>query len=181
MLLRSDIRPDPSDGSVRAGLPLELTLVVSQVSSQGCAPLAGATIDVWHCDALGVYSDVDDAAGSTLGQKFLRGLQISDAGGAIKFTTIYPGWYPGRAVHIHFKIRTDLAAASGREFSSQLFFPDALSEQIYTQQPYAAKGQGFRRNAEDGIYNSGGDQLLLDPSPTDQGCATTFSVGLQLD
>src|SRR5207244_2699335 len=100
------IRSDPSDGSVKPGAPLRLALRVSRLTAGSCAPLPGAMVDVWHCDALGAYSDVSDPGGSTVGKKFLRGYQVTDAEGLVRFTTIYPGAYPGRAVHIHFKIRS---------------------------------------------------------------------------
>ena len=86
---RSDIRSDPSDGNVSPGAPLALTFNVSRVDSGGgCAPLAGATVDVWHCDTLGVYSDAQDPGFSTKGKKFLRGYQVTDAAGQAKFTPI---------------------------------------------------------------------------------------------
>ncbi|MEH2180473.1 dioxygenase family protein [Nostoc sp.] len=91
-LNRSDIRSNPADGSVKDGVPLHLTLQVSQIGTTGCTPLADAIIDVWHCDALGIYSDVTDRSFSTVGQKFLRGYQVSNANGTVQFTTIYPGW-----------------------------------------------------------------------------------------
>jgi protocatechuate 3,4-dioxygenase beta subunit len=103
---RSDIRSDPTDGSMKEGIPLLLTFKVSQVSNSGCTPLGGATVDIWHCDALGVYSDVSDPGFNTVGQQWLRGYQTTEANGQANFTTIYPGWYQGRTVHIHFKIRT---------------------------------------------------------------------------
>lgn len=176
-LNRSDIRSDPSDGSVKDGLPLELTFLVSQISGS-CAPLAGALVDIWHCDALGVYSDVSDPGFNTKGKKFLRGYQVSDAQGVAKFLTIYPGWYQGRAVHIHFKIRTGTGQAY--EFTSQLFFDDALSDQVYTQPAYAGKAGPHMRNADDGIYRNGGSQLLLAPMPTADGYAATFDIGLNI-
>ena len=90
-------------------MPLTLTVALSQVAASGaCTPLANALVDMWHCDALGVYSDVSSQ--NTLGQRFLRGYQVSDANGQVQFLTIYPGWYAGRAVHIHFKVRTEPAA-----------------------------------------------------------------------
>ncbi len=121
-LERADIRPNTSDGASAEGAPLELAWAVSQVDGTSCLPLAGAIVDVWHCDALGVYSGVEGSPGTD----FLRGFQRTDANGAASFTTIYPGWYSGRAVHIHFKIRTDPDAEAGFEFTSQLFFDDAL-------------------------------------------------------
>lgn len=100
---------------------LVLTFNVSRVASNACAALSGAIVDVWHCDAAGVYSDVSDTGFRTVGQKFLRGYQATDSNGAASFTTIFPGWYSGRAVHIHYKIRPDAASSSGYEFTSQLF------------------------------------------------------------
>ena len=90
-LNRSDIRSDPADGSVRAGALLSLAFLVTRIGDT-CVPLPGAVVDVWHCDADGVYSGVsDDNFGSTAGQQFLRGYQVTDGSGAAAFTTIYPG------------------------------------------------------------------------------------------
>lgn len=178
-LNRSDIRSDPSDGSVKEGVPLQITFRVSQISNS-CLPLAGATVDVWHCDALGVYSDATDRGFNTKGQKFLRGYQVTDANGVAQFTTIYPGWYQGRAVHIHFKIRTDPSSDTGYEFTSQLFLNESITDQVHAQQPYANKGQRTLKNEGDGIYQGGGSQLLVVPTKSGQGYATTFDIGLQI-
>ena len=175
-LNRSDIRPDPSDGSVRPGAPLALTFLVSRINGATCAPLEGAVVDVWHCDAAGVYSGVNDRGfGSTAGQLFLRGYQTSGSDGAAAFTTIYPGWYSGRATHIHFKIRT----ADGYEFTSQLYFDDALTDLVHAQEPYAARGQRDTRNANDGIFRAGGELLTLNVTESGDGYAAVFDVGLQ--
>jgi protocatechuate 3,4-dioxygenase beta subunit len=178
-LHRSDIRADPADGSLRPGAPLRLALRVSRLTRGACAPLPGATVDLWHCDAQGVYSDVRDPAGSTVGRKFLRGYQTTDGDGLVRFTTIYPGAYRGRAVHIHFKIRS--AAGGGRvhDFTSQLFFDDALSDQIYAQPPYAGRGGQRLPNARDGIYRNGGAQLTLAVTPAAPGYAATFELALE--
>jgi protocatechuate 3,4-dioxygenase beta subunit len=174
-LNRSDVRTDPAIGAMVAGAPLVLTFRVSQVGAGGCTPLAGAKVDIWHCDAAGVYSDVADPRNNTVGQKFLRGYQVTDANGQAAFTTIYPGWYPGRTVHIHFKVRHDTSPRS-LEFTSQLFFDDLLSDQVFTQPPYAARGPRNTRNNADGIYN---DVLLLAVTPAGQGYSATFDIGLQ--
>jgi protocatechuate 3,4-dioxygenase beta subunit len=177
---RSDIRSDPSDGTIRPGALLALTFNVSSVGSGGgCTPLEGATIDVWHCDALGVYSDASDPGFTTTGKKFLRGYQVTDAAGQAKFTTIYPGWYQGRAVHIHFKIRSAASGGSATEFTSQLYFDDSLTDRVHAQAPYAQKGQRTLRNAGDSIFQGGGDQLTLDVTQSDGGYAATFDIGLQ--
>jgi protocatechuate 3,4-dioxygenase beta subunit len=175
MLNRSDIRSDPSDGALKDGLPLTLKFNVSEVGNNACSPLPGAQVDVWHCDALGVYSDVQDPGFNTKGKKFLRGYQITDATGLTQFKTIYPGWYQGRAVHIHFKIRI-----KGYEFTSQLFFDDSLTDQVYAQLPYSQKGQRNLRNAGDSIYQNGGSQLLLKVSTGKDGYSAVFDIGLKM-
>jgi protocatechuate 3,4-dioxygenase beta subunit len=182
MINRSDIRPDPSDGSVKDGAPLNLTVRVSQVSGSGCTPLAGAQVDIWHCDAQGVYSDVTDPGFNTVGKKYLRGYQVTDENGAVQFTTIYPGWYQGRAVHIHFKIRTGLGEGetSFYEFTSQWFFDESLTDQVHAQAPYASKGQRTLRNEGDRIYGQSGGQTLLDIARSGDGYAATFDIGLQM-
>ena len=179
-LNRSDIRSDPSDGSVKQGVPLRLVFHVSQIDGRSCTPLTGAAMDIWHCDALGVYSDVTDPSFSTVGKKFLRGYQVTDANGTVEFVTIYPGWYPGRTVHIHFKIRTDSASQRGYEFTSQLYLDDSLTDQIHTQPPYAAKGQRTQKNDRDGIFRGGGEQLMLKLAKDAQGYVGTFDIGLEI-
>ena len=175
-LNRSDIRSDPTTGEVKDGAPLTLTFLVSQVSNGSCAPLEGAKVEIWHCDAAGVYSDVSDPGFSTVGQKFLRGYQVTDAEGRATFLTIYPGWYSGRTVHIHFKVHND-TSDQGYVFTSQLFFDDVLSDQVFTQEPYASKGERNTRNNNDNIYS---DQLLLAVNQANGGYAATFDIGLQM-
>ena len=170
-LNRSDVRSDPTTGAVKDGAQFALTFLVSRVTGSACAALIGATVDIWHCDALGVYSDATDPTFNTKGQKFLRGYQTTNSSGKAQFTTIYPGWYQGRAVHIHFKIRTATS-----EFTSQLFFDDALNTQVFAQSPYSQKGtQGIVKNAADGIYRS---QLLLAVTKNGSAYAATFDIGL---
>src|SRR5256712_4183081 len=179
-LTRSDIRSDPSDGSVKEALPLQLALRIHEIRGQACTPLQGAMVDFWHCDALGVYADVRDRFFDTRGKKFLRGYQVTDAAGTVRFLTIYPGWYPIRAVHIHFKIRTSPESRRGYEFTSQIYFDDALTDRIHARAPYAVKGQGRLRNREDGIFQGGGKDLLLPLIQQPEGYAGTFDIGLRL-
>jgi protocatechuate 3,4-dioxygenase beta subunit len=172
-LVRSDIRTDPGTGTAREGAPLVLTFNVSKVSNGSCTAFEGATVDIWHCDAVGQYSDVTDRSFDTKGQKWLRGSQVTDAGGKATFTTIYPGWYPGRAVHIHYKVYPD----TSQVFTSQLFFDDTLSQQVFTQAPYASKGSTpDTLNSTDNIYQ---DLMLLAATKTDQGYAATFDIGVE--
>ena len=93
--------------------------------------------------------------------------------------TIYPGWYQGRAVHIHFKIRTDAAAASGLEFTSQLFFDDAFSAEVFATGVYAAKGTPDQLNASDGIYQQSQGMTLLDVAKDGDGYKATFEIAIQ--
>ncbi len=179
-LHRSDIRSDPTDGLVRPGTPLALTVLVSRLGAGDCQPLPGAQVDIWHCDALGIYSDVRDPDFNTVGRKFFRGYQITDTRGEARFVTIYPGWYEGRTVHIHFKIRSAPAARRSFEFTSQMYFDDGLTDRVYADPPYAARGPRTGRNQHDRIFRRGGDQLMLVPTATADGYAATFAVALQL-
>jgi protocatechuate 3,4-dioxygenase beta subunit len=180
-LVRSDIRTDAATGIPKAGIPLLLTFNVSRITSGSCSPLANAVVDVWHCDALGAYSGVNDPQfGNTAGQTWLRGYQIADANGTARFTTIYPGWYQGRATHIHFNIRSAATGNSTYDFTSQLFFPEPQLTQLYSSvAPYTQKGDAGRlRNNSDRIYNQGGSQLLLTPVTNGDGYRATFIIGL---
>lgn len=179
-LNRSDIRADPATGEVSQGVPLALTFNVSRVANSACTPLTGAYLDVWHCDASGTYSDV---AGST-GHKFLRGYQITDANGVARFTTIYPGWYSGRAVHVHFKLRLFAGATTTYEFTSQFFFDETVTGAVHALSPYSAKGTRNVRNATDGIYNSLSAAekaaLTLQASASGDGYAGAINLGVNV-
>jgi protocatechuate 3,4-dioxygenase beta subunit len=125
----------------RPGIPLKLAIRV--VEGATCVPLSGARVDVWHCDAAGVYSGYDGQGktGSTEGQTFLRGHQPTDARGLANFVTVYPGWYRGRTTHIHVKVFLDEDGQTN-VLTCQLFFPDALSEWIYENvSDYARPGE----------------------------------------
>jgi len=173
---RSDIRTDAASGSEKAGRRLDLAVVVSGVDSSGCLPLEGAVVDVWQCDADGVYS----GTGGASAESFLRGYQETDASGRAGFTTIYPGWYPGRSVHIHFKIRVPNGSNGIYEFTSQFFFDDDFSVQVYTEPPYDVRGTQNTLNSQDGIYGNGGSQLVLFPTENGEGLAAEFGIALDL-
>jgi protocatechuate 3,4-dioxygenase beta subunit len=176
---RSDIRADLATGVVKAGAPLALTMKVSQVTPDGrCAPLPDAQVDLWQCDAMGAYSDVKDRLFDTTGQKFLRGHQITDAAGAVKFVTIYPGWYPGRAVHVHFKVRTG-AGSPAYEFTSQFYFDEQVTDRVHAREPYAAHSGQRLRNESDGIFKNGGPQLMLPVTEVAGGYATAFDLAMR--
>jgi protocatechuate 3,4-dioxygenase beta subunit len=180
-LNRSDIRFDPLEGNVSQGTPLTLSINVSEAVRNRCTPLEGARVDVWHCDALGIYSGIVGRAFDTSGQQFLRGYQLTDANGAVQFQTIYPGWYSGRTVHIHFTIRTKGANGDDYQFTSQLFFRDALTDQVHSKKPYSKKGKRDTRNRDDNFFKNGGLQLLLNVrGDGGRGYLATINIGLDL-
>ena len=177
-LQRSDLRTDPSDGRVRLGIPLELTRVISRLAGTACAPLAGAQVDVWHGDHLGVYADVTDPRFTTTGKPCLRGSQRTDAQGQARFTTIDPGWYEGRTVHIHFKVRSPSGPRPGDAFTSQLYVDDGLTDRVSQQPPYAGRTPRTTRHSTDGISRHGGAQLMRALAPQGAPYQGTFQVAL---
>jgi protocatechuate 3,4-dioxygenase beta subunit len=181
MLNRADITTDPSTGVAKQGVPLRLTFNVSRTTADGkCVPLQGALLDVWHCDAAGIYSGVKDPSFNTVGQHFLRGYQVTDERGSATFTTIYPGWYPGRAVHVHFKVRTTPAAGQGQEFTSQLYFDESLNDRVLGREPYAGGSAQRTRNEADGIFRrEHGAQLILPLREQQAGFVGEFHLALK--
>jgi protocatechuate 3,4-dioxygenase beta subunit len=180
-MVRSDIRTSSSTGAARQGVALAVAFNLSQVSSGRCTPLSKAIVHVWQCDALGIYSGVEDpgiGSGDTR-DSALRGTLTTDEKGSVRFTTIYPGWYRGRAVHIHFKIRTH-ATGNAYEYTSQLFFPEQLTDEIHAGNPYATHGPRDTLNVRDMIFREGGDQLVLQPRKTAAGYEAAMDVTLDL-
>jgi protocatechuate 3,4-dioxygenase beta subunit len=122
-----------------------LKLTVYEDNSAGCSVLPGARIEIWHCDAGGIYSD--EAQNNSRGRKFLRGYQMTDDNGVVNFTTIYPGWYQGRAVHIHFKVRTYSGATKLDEFTSQFYLDDSLTTRCTRRRRTTRAGSAIRATA----------------------------------
>ncbi|MCB1337812.1 MAG: intradiol ring-cleavage dioxygenase [Maritimibacter sp.] len=146
-------RSDVTEG--KAGVPMALTL---QVVDANCVPLEGARVDIWHCDAQGNYSGYatqgSDGTLDTQGETFLRGTQMTDGRGVAQFATIYPGWYRGRTTHIHYKVFLDETTV----LTSQIFFPDALSEYLFLNvDAYMREATRDTVNANDGIAQAAGD------------------------
>ena len=161
--LRRDIR----DG--RPGTLLTLRLTVLNAST--CKPIKNAAVDIWHADASGNYSGFGGGASS---RTFLRGVQKTDANGLAVFKTIYPGWYQGRAVHIHVKVFVGGSVVH----TGQLFFPDALSREVYKAAPYAARGSQDMPNTSDSIYVNGGRRGLLAVKKSGAGYIGTIAMGV---
>lgn len=142
-------REDISEGV--PGVPMRLSLRI--VRADSCTPVAGATVDVWHAKAEGVYSEFAAKSMCNPGEqaledkKFCRGVQTTDEEGIVHFSSVVPGWYMGRAVHVHFTVRVD-----GDEYlTSQLFFDDALLDEIEQEVDYKARGPRDTPNSKDGI------------------------------
>lgn len=126
-----------------------------------------AAVEIWQCDALGRYSGFappDTRVQFLADQTFLRGRQLTDTHGSVEFRTIYPGWYPGRTAHIHL-----MAHVGGAPLTSQLYFPDDLTEQVHASPPYAQRLGRDTTNDTDEIFPTGGDPALLDIVPTNEG------------
>ncbi|HEY6560746.1 MAG TPA: intradiol ring-cleavage dioxygenase [Polyangiaceae bacterium] len=167
------LRVDVTEG--KPGAPLLLDVQV--VRSGSCAPLGDVAVDIWQCDAAGVYSGYPGQLGGldTTGQRFLRGTQLTDAAGHARFETIYPGWYPGRTTHIHFKVQ--LSPSS--EVISQIYFPEDFNASVYGSAPYAERGQKETSNAADFIAQSGGGMpALLSVSGSPSEYRGTLIVGV---
>lgn len=164
-LIRSDIRED------REGTPLQLTITVVNVAA-GCAPLANVAVEIWQCDVAGTYSQYGAATART----FLRGIQTTNASGDVTFTTIYPGWYQGRATHIHVEV-----ASAGRSLKvSQIAFPEEISQLVHTQGAYASRGVNTTSNARDGIFADGvSTQFATVSGSPATGMAATWRIGVQ--
>lgn len=142
-LNRSDLQIDPTDNSVQAGFPLVLSVTISSLVNGSITPISGAIVDLWHCNAIGVYSDepaYNPGGGTgtvvTTGKKFLRGYQVTNSRGQVRFLTIYPGWYTSRTAHIHCRVRIGGLQSPTTNFTTQFFFPDTLTDKIYQLSPY---------------------------------------------
>lgn len=175
-LLRSDVRSDAAGGAPQEGVPLKLTITVVQAEGD-CDPIAGAHVDIWQCNALGIYSAI--AGNDTVGRDFLRGCQETDGSGRVVFETIFPGWYQGRTVHIHVKVRFSTGEGEAYLFTSQLFFEQGLIDQtLTTKEPYRVRGLPQTKNDEDGIYGPDGWKNTV--VCAQQGAGYTGSINLGL-
>lgn len=163
-LFRSDIREG------KPGIQLDLGITVVNTANS-CAALNGVNVEIWQCDATGNYSQY----GSEQAKTYLRGIQTTDASGQVKFTTVYPGWYQGRATHIHVEV-----TRNGQSLKvSQIAFPDAVNAEVYGSGVYASRGTNPTTNMRDGIFadslNSEMASITGNPS---SGYAATFTIGL---
>jgi Dioxygenase len=144
------VRRNITEGKPGAKLMLRLTVV----DASTCKPIKGAAVDIWHADAGGVYSGFGAGASS---RTFLRGVQKTDTNGVATFQTVYPGWYPGRSVHIHVKVHV----GGNVVHTGQLFFSDRMTDAVYRRSPYNKRPNRDPRNGGDSIYVNGGSKSVL--------------------
>src|SRR3954447_19895749 len=162
------LRRDITEG--KPGTPLALSLKV--LNARTCKVIRNASIDIWHCDALGVYSG---AVAGDAGTNFLRGVQKTNANGVAAFKTIYPGFYQGRAVHIHVKVHV----GGNVVHTGQLFFPAAVTDAVYAKAPYRAHGTtADTPNAADSIFRNGGSYGMLKLKKAPSGYAASITMGV---
>jgi protocatechuate 3,4-dioxygenase beta subunit len=171
------MREDISDGM--AGLPLRLSFLV--VRGNACMPVPDASVDIWHSGVDGVYSaftigSICNPSMTDVRQEmFCRGHGLADEAGRVDFSTIFPGWYSGRAVHIHFTVRI----GGSEEVTSQLYFDDALVTEIQAQGEYAARGMRSTTNDADRTFRSGGaspDEVLMSTAKRPDGALHAWKV-----
>jgi len=162
------VRRNITDG--HAGVALRLRLSVVDAST--CTAIKRAAVDIWHADASGVYSGFGSGASS---RTFMRGIQPTDARGVALFDTIYPGWYQGRAVHIHVKVHL----GGNVVHTGQLFFPDPLTDAVYERSPYSARPNRTTRNADDSIFVNGGSKSMLTLTRSGAGYVGAIVMGVQ--
>jgi protocatechuate 3,4-dioxygenase beta subunit len=149
---------------------IDLTLRLAVVNVATCKPIKGAAVEIWHCDAGGTYSGVQ---GDT--SMFLRGVQRTDAKGVAVFKTIYPGWYPGRTVHIH----TMVHLGGNVVHTGQLYFPDAVTDVVYARTPYNRRPNRTTRNAADSIYRNGGKRSTVRLAHNGSAYVGSITMGVQ--
>jgi protocatechuate 3,4-dioxygenase beta subunit len=159
------MRRDITEG--RPGLAYDLAVKV--VDAGTCEAIEDAIVDVWHCDAEGVYSGVDGDGGT-----FLRGVQVADGSGTVTFRTIFPGWYPGRAVHIHLKV-----IQGGQTWTGQLFFDNEALEAVYALEPYSERGPADVPNESDGIFGESGGSTVVATELSGDRARSQVTIGVE--
>jgi len=176
-LNRSDLTEDSSSIFIADAAPLLLTVNVRSAAA-ACVPLVGVQIDLWQCHAGGLYSD--EAANGTLGQTWLRGYQVTDADGNVTFATVYPGWYPGRTIHIHLMARRfDGVGNATYEFTTQLYFNESINDAVMAKAPYNSRGVRTTTNSNDAFFSS--SMLLATQGNNDGSYTSAISLGLELE
>jgi protocatechuate 3,4-dioxygenase beta subunit len=178
---RNNILANIDGTAMQSGIPLALTLYIVD-GENACKPMPDVQVDIWHCNANGVYSDI--AGQNTAGQTWLRGYQLSDSDGRLIFNTIIPGWYPGRTTHIHLRIRSrfnETASVSDSSNTTQLFFPQSTIDMINkTVAPYDTKGANTTTNQSDQVFTpqTAGQMLLPLSGDNTNGYRSSITISL---
>jgi len=147
-------------------------LRLSVVDAKTCRPIKGAAVDIWHCDASGIYSGFGAGRSS---RTFMRGIQRTNANGVATFKTVYPGWYQGRTVHIHVKVHV----RGNVLHTGQLYFPDRVTDAAYRKAPYSARPSRDVRNANDMVFHNGGRRSLLSLRRSGAGFVGSITMGVR--
>ena len=183
---RSTITSDLAGTNTQSGVPFTLVLYVYD-RNNSCVAMQNVQVDIWHCNAAGVYSGIKSSTNGNgvdyTSQSWLRGYQLTDSTGMVKFVTIVPGWYTGRTTHIHMRFRSTYNSSSdGSTNTAQLFFDQTFIDSLDTTvTPYKSEGKNSVTNAGDSIYNSeGGTTLLSLSGSASAGYTATFSIYLPL-
>jgi protocatechuate 3,4-dioxygenase beta subunit len=167
-------RRDITEG--RSGLAVMLALTIVNTKA-GCAPVSNANVEIWQCDATGNYSEYAQPSFNGSGQTFLRGLQTTDANGQVTFKTIYPGWYAGRATHIHVQVFMNGLTVK----TTQIAFPEDVSAAVYRTGVYASHGQNTTTNARDGVFADGvTDEMASVAGDSVNGYTATLQIGISV-
>jgi protocatechuate 3,4-dioxygenase beta subunit len=178
-LYRADIRHSTVTGAIAQGYPLVLTITLSKLQRNGSiSPVNAAYVDIWHCDANGYYSGESNFGAADLtAEDYLRGYQITNAQGLVKFISIYPGWYPSRVPHVHVRVRSFSGSAAVYDQTTQLFFSETFTDHIYKNvSQYVAKGLNPTRQANDPIYTGGSAQASVDGIANDAGAYNLLNL-----
>ena len=181
------------------GVPLRVRFKVVDVAD-GCAPLPGAAVEIWHCDALGVYSGyasyppdefpaaaIGSAPAPTDDERFCRGIQFADAAGMVDFETIVPGWYTPRAPHIHVRVSKPRdpgsdGALGAHVLTNQVYFPSELTTEVYGTEPYVQRGETPYTNLNDVVIHDskGADGGFLHMTRQADGWLGTLTLGVDV-
>ena len=180
---RSNILANIDGTDTQSGIPLELTIYIVDAEN-GCHPMPDVQVDIWHCNANGTYSDIDEE--NTIGLTWLRGYQLSDKAGKLVFNTIVPGWYHGRTTHIHLRIRSIFSETTSPFDSAnttQLFFPQTMVDIINTTaEPYKTRGANPTTNAVDQVFmpQTGGKMMLPLSGNNTNGYSSSVTISLPI-
>jgi len=175
-------RVDVTEG--QAGMPIVFTFTVVNTNNN-CLVVPNARVDIWHCNKDGYYSGYGNQTGGTFGlrdytgETWLRGYQVTDVNGIAIFNSIYPGWYAGRATHIHLEVFIN----NKLKKPAQLAFPEVTSNKVHVMPLYAAHGLNTKTNLADGVFGNSATDLANETFTVIKNGNTlfaTYTIGIAL-